>query len=255
MGSPRSTGFDRAALADGLPLFVPAIPFGFVVGVAVVESEMPALVGWSTSLTVFAGASQLATVTLAGVASTWAVVVAALVINSRHVMYSAALAPTLQQQPRWFRWSAPFLLVDHVFALAMLRTDRSPAAFRRYYLSLGLFIYVAWAAAVTFGMVVGPVVPASWRLDVAPAVMFTGLVVISLVRAPAVVAAVVAAAVGLAAAGLPDRLGIVVGAGAGIVAGGVAESMRAEPMRGDRVGEEPEPGDASGSITGPGGGG
>lgn len=220
---PRPHRIDRRALADGTPLFVPAIPFGFVVGVAIVESEMPSLVGWSTSLTIFAGASQLATVTLAGVASVWAVVLAALVINSRHVMYSAALAPVLGRQPRWFRWLAPFVLIDQVFALVATRTDRSPADFRRYYLSLGAFFYVSWLSAVSLGMALGPIIPGAWRLDVAPAVMFTGLVVVSLDRSPAVVAAVVAAAVGLAAAGLPDRLGIIVGAVAGVVAGGLAE--------------------------------
>lgn len=218
---------DRDAIAAGIPLFVPAMPFGFVVGVAVVESEMPLLAAWSTSLTIFAGASQLATVTLAGVASAWAVVVAALVINSRHVMYSAAMAPTFRHQPRWFRWLAPFVLIDQVFAVVTLHTDRAPASFRRYYMTLGGFFYLSWISVVTLGMAIGPVVPTSWRLDVAPAVMFTGLVVLALERSPAVVAAVVAALVGLAAAGLPDRLGIVVGASAGVAAGAVAEVVRA----------------------------
>lgn len=229
---------DREAVADGLPLFVPAIPFGFVVGVAIVESDMPLLAGWSTSLTIFAGASQLATVTLAGVASVWAVVVAALVINSRHVMYSAALAPTFRHQPRWFRWVAPFVLIDQLYALVALRVDHSPAAFRRYYLSLGAFFYLSWIVLVTIGMAVGPAVPSSWRLDLAPAIMFTGLVVVSIERAPAAVAAVVAAAVALVTAGLPDRLGIVVGAVAGVAAGAVAETRRAARLAGDDGGDD-----------------
>lgn len=238
---------DRSALADGIPLFVPVIPFGFVVGVAIVESAMPSAVGWSSSLTIFAGASQLATVTLAGVASVWAVVLAALVINSRHVMYSAALAPVFGGQPRWFRWLAPFVLIDQVFALVSGRVDRSPREFRRYYLSLGAFFYLSWLCAVSLGMLIGPIIPGSWRLDVAPAVMFTGLVVVSLDRSPAVVAAVVAAVVGLAAAGLPDRLGIIVGALAGVVAGGVAEVRRA---RRDGASPDPDTTVATGGVEG-----
>lgn len=231
-------GLDRAAIIDGIPLFVPAVPFGFVVGVAVVESEMPTVVGWSTSLTIFAGASQLATVTLAGVATVWAVVVAALVINSRHVMYSAALAPTFRHQPRWFRWTAPFFLIDQVFALVVQRTDQPPAVFRRYYLSLAVFFYLAWIAAVTLGLAVGPVVPSSWRLDVAPAIMFTGMVVLALDRMPTVVAASVAAGVGLGAATLPDRLGIIVGASAGVLAGAVAEERQVR--RAERGDDHPD---------------
>ena len=117
---------DRRAVADAIPLFLPALPFGFVLGLAVTEGAMPPAVGWATSLFVFAGAAQLAVVTLAGTATLWSVVLAGLVINTRHVMYSAALAPSFQPQPPWFRWLGPFLLIDQVFALAVV-ADRSIA--------------------------------------------------------------------------------------------------------------------------------
>jgi predicted branched-subunit amino acid permease len=165
----------------------------------------------------------------------WAVVVAGFVINTRHVMYSAALAPAFQRQPRWVRWAGSFLLIDQVFALSVLQSDRPPAEFRRYYLTVGLFFYVNWQWAVALGMVVGPVVPEHWRLGFAPAVMFLALVVIGIQKVPQGVAAAVGGAAGLVTAGLPDRLGILVGAVAGVAAGTVAE-YRAQPVdRADRV--------------------
>ncbi|MDJ0771783.1 MAG: AzlC family ABC transporter permease [Ilumatobacter sp.] len=218
-----SNDVDRRAVADAIPLFLPAIPFGFVLGLANTESAMPAFVAWLTSPLIFAGAAQLAVVTLAGTASIWAVIVAGLVINTRHVMYSAAMAPAFSDQPRWMRWFGSFLLIDQVFALAILQVDRPPAEFRRYYLAVGLFFFVNWQWATAVGMVVGPVVPESWRLDFAPAVMFLGLVLIGIQRLPQGVAALVGGLVGLAAAGLQDRLGILVGAVAGVVAGSIAE--------------------------------
>ena len=214
---------DRGAVVDCVPLFLPAIPFGFVLGLAITESAMPAAIGWSTSPLIFAGAAQLAVVTLAGTASVWAVIVAGLVINTRHVMYSAAMAPAFQRQPRWMRWLGPMFLIDQVFALAFLQVDRPPAEFRRYYLSAGLFFYLNWQWAVALGMVVGPVVPDSWRLEFAPAVMFLGLVLIGINRMPQAVAALVGGTVGLATAGLRDRLGILIGALAGVAAATVAE--------------------------------
>ncbi len=225
-----ATAVDRGALADAFTLFLPAIPFGFVLGLAITEGEMPVAIGWSTSVLIFAGAAQLAVVTLAGTASIWAVTVAGLVINTRHVMYSAAMAQPFQQQPRWMRWFGSYFLIDQVFALSALQTDRSPAEFRRYYLTAGFVFWVNWQWAVGLGMVVGPVVPESWRLDFAPAIMFVGLVVIGVSRLPAAVAAIVGAAVGLLTAGLQDRLGILVGAVAGVAAGTVAE-LRAERGR------------------------
>ena len=222
-GAGLATRIDRRGLADAIPLFVPAIPFGFVLGLAITESEMPVAIGWATSIFVFAGAAQLAVVTLAGTAGVWAVIVAGLVINTRHVMYSAALAPAFQKQPPWMRWLGPFMLIDQVFALALLQSDRSPEEFRRYYLTVGVFFFVNWQWATALGMVVGPIVPESWQLGFAPAVMFLGLVLIGINKVPQAVAAVVGGLVGLATAGLQDRLGILVGAIAGVVAGTYAE--------------------------------
>ena len=227
---------DRAAVLHCLPLFLPAIPFGFVLGLAITESGMPTVIGWSTAPLIFAGAAQLAVVTLAGTASVWAVVAAGLVINTRHVMYSAAMAPAFQRQPRWMRWLGPMFLIDQVFALAILQADRPPGEFRRYYLSAGLFFYLNWQWAVALGMVIGPIVPESWRLEFAPAVMFLGLVLIGIHRMPQAVAALVGGSVGLATAGLRDRLGILIGAVAGVAAATVAELY--EERRRERILEE-----------------
>jgi 4-azaleucine resistance transporter AzlC len=221
---------DRRALADAVPLFLPAVPFGFVIGLAITESEMPTFAAWLTAPLVFAGAAQLAVVTLAGTASIWAVVIAGLVINLRHLMYSAAMAPMFREQPRWMRWVGPLVLIDQVFALAVLRADRPAVEFRRYYLTAGIFFWANWQWATALGMVVGPVVPTSWRLDFAPPVMFVGLVLIGLQRRTQAVAAVAGGTVGLVSAGLPDRLGILVGAIAGVAAGSIAEARAETPV-------------------------
>lgn len=229
----RSTGdtslIDRRALGDAIPLFLPAIPFGFVLGLAITEGRMPQAIGWSSSILVFAGAAQLAVITLAGTATVWAVIVAGLVINTRHVMYSAALAPAFQRQPTWLRWFGPYLLIDQVFALAVLQIDRPPAEFRRYYLTVGLFFFLNWQWVTALGMIVGPIVPASWQLGFAPPIMFLGLVLIGMNRRPQAAAAIVGGLVALVTAGMPDRLGILVGAIAGVAAGALAESRTETP--------------------------
>jgi predicted branched-subunit amino acid permease len=229
----RATGrsmLDRQAVIDSIPLVVPALPFGFVVGLAMTESDMPLWAAWLTSPFVFAGAAQLAMVTIAGTASLWAVITAALVINSRHVMYSAALAPSFRRQPAWFRWLGPIVLIDQVFALTTVHAGREPEDFRRYYATTGLVFFSFWNVVVPVGMLVGPIVPESWRLDFAPAIMFAGLTLFAVNRIPAAYAAIVGGLVSLVAAGLRDRLGIVIGALAGVAAGAVAERRFAEPQ-------------------------
>ncbi len=214
---------DRAALSDAIPLVIPAIPFGFVLGLAITESDMPLWAAWLSSPLVFAGAAQLTMVTIAGTASLWAIISAVLVINSRHVMYSAALASPFRDQPRWLRWIAPFVLIDQVFALAVVRRADPPASFQRYFLTIGLVFFTVWNLAVPLGMVLGPIIPASWQLDFAPVVMFAGLTLFAIKRVPAGCAALVGGFVSLVGAGLSDRLGILVGAVAGVAAGALAD--------------------------------
>ena len=220
-----------AALRAAIPLFIPAIPFGLVLGVAITDSAMPTAVAWSTNLAVFAGAAQLATVSLAATATWLTLVATAAVINLRHVMYSAALSPRFNDQPRWFRWIGPFFLIDQLFALTSVRTEMPGPEWRRFYLSAGIFYFTSWTTVVTLGLVVGSSIPTEWRLDVAPAIMFAGLVVLGLTNRPGIVAAVVGAGVCLLALDVPNNGGILVGAVSGVIAGyvaDVAEARRSE---------------------------
>ena len=216
-------GITADALRAAAPLFIPAIPFGLVLGVAITDSAMPTAVAWSTNLTIFAGAAQLATVSLAATATWLTLVATAAVINLRHVMYSAALSPRFSDQPRWFRWVGPFFLIDQLFALASVRTTMPGPLWRRFYLSAGIFYFISWTTAVTLGLVVGSSIPTEWRLDVAPAIMFAGLVVLGLANRPGIVAAAVGATVCLLALDVPNNGGILVGAVSGVVAGYAAD--------------------------------
>ena len=207
-----------------LPLFVPVIPFALAFGIAVDVAGIAPLLGWSSTPLMFGGAAQITLLTLLGEgASMAAAVTAALIVGARHLLYSVTMAPYFRHQPQWFRWVGPFMLIDQVFALAMLRSDREPDSFRRYYVTTMLLFGTTWNVAVPLGMVVGPVIPEAWRLDFAPVIMFAGVALFAIKRVPAGIAALVGGFVSLLAAGLSDRLGILVGAICGVVAGAVAE--------------------------------
>lgn len=221
-----------SALRAAIPLFIPAIPFGLVLGVAIADSAMPTPVAWSTNVFIFAGAAQLATVSLAATATWLTLVATAAVINLRHVMYSAALSPRFNDQPRWFRWVGPFFLIDQLFALSSTRPSMPGPAWRRFYLSAGIFYFLSWTTAVTVGLVVGSSIPTEWRLGVAPAIMFAGLVALGLSNRPGIVAAVVGAGVCLLSLDAPNNGGILIGAVSGVTAGYLADV--AESRRSDR---------------------
>lgn len=224
----------RRGILDALPLVVPAIPFAFVVGVTILDAGVDPLTGWSSSFIVFAGAAQLTLLSLVGAGAVGAGILAAMVINLRHLLYSLALAPAFQQQPRWFRWVGSALLIDQMFVLGERRRHEPPERFRAYYLSAGVTFLVSWVAFVALGLVLGPAVPTSWGIAFAVPVMFTGMLVAGLVARsgdgrvghPKVIAAVVAGLVTVLAADLPNRSGLLVGALAGIAAGIAAARVR-----------------------------
>ncbi len=217
----------RQAVADALPLYVPAIPFALIIGLAVVDAGMNQFVGWSSAWLIFGGAAQLTVISLLGAGTAlFAAITAGLVVNARHIMYSAAVAPAFQEQPRWMQWLGPYVLIDQLFALATLRMEDDPKTFRTYYLAAGATFWTLWQASVAAGLFIGPVIPASWSLEFAVPILFIGLIVIGIDRFPKFVAALAGAGVTYLFAGLPNRAGLLVGAAVGVLAGTIAERYR-----------------------------
>lgn len=216
----------KQAILDSVPLFVPAVPFALIIGLAVGESGMNPLLGWSSAWIIFGGAAQLILIALLGSGTAVvAAVTAAIVVNARHLMYSAALAPEFQDQPRWFRWVGPYFLLDQLFALVMLRLDDDPRTWRTYYLAVGVFFWTAWQVTVGIGLFVGPVIPSDWNLAFAVPILFVGLVVMGIDKSPKLVAALAGAGFTFVFAGLPNRGGLLVGALLGVLAGTIVERV------------------------------
>lgn len=217
----------RRAFLDAIPLYIPGIPFALVIGLAVVDSGINPFIGWSSSWLIFGGAAQLTIISLLGTGTALvAAISAALVVNARHIMYSAALAPRFQNQPRWMQLVGPYLLIDQVFALASLRRADDPDTFRTYYLAVGVTFWFLWQVTTALGLLIGPIIPAEWNLPFAVPILFLGLVVMGIDKSPKLVAALVGAGVTFVFAGLPNRAGLLVGAVAGIAAGTITQRYR-----------------------------
>jgi len=210
----------REGVLDSLPIFVPAIPFALVFGVVVGESGIAPWLGWSSSPLIFGGAAQITLLSLLGEGSSVAAAVtAALIIGARHLLYSVTMAPRFRGQPRWFRWLGPYVLIDQVFALSMLRRHGTPADFRAYFLAAGFTFWFLWMLCTALGLFVGPLVPDSWNLVFAAPVLFVSLLVLAIDRWEKVLVALVAAATAVVFAGLPNRFGLLIGALGGIALG------------------------------------
>ena len=197
---------------------MPGIPFGFILGVAVVDAPIDNLIGWMGSWIILGGAAQLTmTSLLTDGASAIAAVAAALFVNARHVMYSIAMATPFRGQPRWFRLLGPYLLLDQVFAASDLQRDRRPDEFRQYYLGAGVTMIGPWVIWVALGVVVGAQVPPEWNLGFAVPVLFAGLMILGVRNVAGATAAVIGFTLTVALSSLPNRSGMLIGAAVAVI--------------------------------------
>lgn len=226
--TPARTGFANG-LAAIAPLLLGVVPFALVVGVAAANSAIGVWPAWATGFIIFAGAAQLVTIDLFDSGAAAAVIVAtALVINLRHMMYSAALASSFRAFPAPWRFGLPYLMTDQAFALSITHYDDHPdPVYRRwYFFGAGIGLWAPWQAGMTVGVIVGAQVPASWSLDFAVPLVFVVLVILAVRNIPTLVAAVVGGVAAVVGMDISYNLGLILAALLGVSAGVAAERMR-----------------------------
>lgn len=183
------------------------------------------------SCIVFAGSAQFVIAQLAaGGAPALVIVVTTFVVNLRHVLYSASVAPYVQAlAPRWKRLLA-YLLTDEAYAvvIAEFRQEPEGAGKRWFFLGAGLALWATWQGSMAAGIILGASIPSSWSLDFALPLTFIALVVPAIRGRASVAAAVTAGVVVVLAEGLPHRLDLLVAAAVGALAGLAAEGAGAE---------------------------
>lgn len=221
--SSRRVEFAAGAAAVA-PMLAVVVPFGMIAGLAATKADLSALQAMVFSATVFAGTSQIATVQLIGDGAAPAVILlTALTINLRMMMYSASLAPHFQHLGTHTRLGLSYLLVDQNYALSIDRYSRPGSGIGTfghwYYVGGGTALWLTWQAANVAGIFLGAGIPPEWSLDFAVPLVFIVLLVPLLRNRAHIVAAAVGGTVATVGHGLPLHLGIVIGAFGGILAG------------------------------------
>lgn len=197
------------------------LPFGLIYGVLAVRAGLSPAAAIATSSVIFAGSAQFAAAQLIGAGAPGAIIIASgIVINLRHLLYSASLLPYLRHLSPLWKWTLAYLLTDEAYVVAITRYRRAnPSAapgssMHWYFLGAGLALWATWQATTLAGVLFGARVPERWRLDFALPLTFIALLV-SAIRVIATLAA-----------GAPFKLGLVVGAVGGMAAGLAVLSFR-----------------------------
>lgn len=220
-----------SGIRDTLPLAVSVVPFSAILAATAVGVGFSPLQTVLMGAFVFAGAAQAAVVELVGRnAPAGVVVLAGLVVNLRYVMYSGSLAPHLERLSIPRRAGLSTLLIDQVYALTITRFEADPGTDEwRYFLSVGVTMWVAWMASHAVGAVLGARIPGSLQLEFVLPLVFVTLLFSAVEDRATKAAAAASAIVATLGAGLPFNTGLIVGVVFGIAAGLAIE--RGSPWR------------------------
>ena len=147
-----------AGVKDTFPLVLGAMPFGIIFGALALNAGLTAGAALGMSLFVFAGSAQFLGAGLVGQgAALGLIVLTTFVVNLRHALYSASLAPYMKRLPQLWLLPLGFWLTDETYAVVIRRYQRDDESPYKHWYFLGseVFMYLNWNLCTVIGIVAG----------------------------------------------------------------------------------------------------
>lgn len=146
-------------LRASLPVMLGFVPFALVLGAQASQKglsvlEVPLMTGLN-----FGGGSEFAAISLwTSPPDILLIVAMSVLVNSRHLLMGAALAPYLLHLPRRRALPALFFMCDESWAMSLADARHQGAACVsvRYYLGVSAGLYLIWVAFTALGAALGP---------------------------------------------------------------------------------------------------
>lgn len=217
----------RRGVLDTLPVLLGVVPFGVTFGIVGLTVGLTPFETVFMSLAVFAGAAQFISVTMIGmgVVDFTLIVFTTLLINLRHLLMGASLAPYLAGLSLPRQAVLAFGMVDETYAITIDRIARLGYS-DSYQLGANAAAYLAWFLATVAGVLAGEYIPdpLAWGLDFAMPATFLAMLVPRLTTRTSLAVCLAAAAVAVGAAlSLPGKWYIILAGLAATLVGGLLE--------------------------------
>jgi 4-azaleucine resistance transporter AzlC len=200
-----------------------------IYGVLALDAGLSPAAAQSMSWIVFAGSSQFIAAQLIHEAVPALVILLTIaVVNLRHMLYSASMAPFVKHLPLHWKTLLSYLLTDEAYAIAVIHYEEEgirPSS-HWFLFGAGIALWATWQVSTAVGIFLGATLPSNWPLDFALPLTFIALVIPALKNRPAIAAALSAGLVALLAHNLPFKLGLIVAAFTGIAVGTFLEGRK-----------------------------
>lgn len=219
--NPETKSFLAGIRAEA-PLLLGVFPFGLIYGALAHNAGIAPAASQMMSSIVFAGSSQLIAAQLVQQSAPGLIIVLTIgIVNLRHLLYSASIAPYIEHLPMRWKTLLAYLLTDEAYAATITHYElegRTPTS-HWFFLGAGLALWTTWQVSSALGIYLGASIPSSWPLGFALLVTFIGMVMPVLKDKPLVGSALAAGVVALLANSLPFKLGLILAAFVGLFVG------------------------------------
>jgi 4-azaleucine resistance transporter AzlC len=211
------------------PLLIGVFPFGLIYGALALGAGLSPAAAQMMSSIVFAGSSQFIAAQLIHDSAPGIVIILTIaIVNLRHMLYSASIAPYIDHLPTRWKTLLAYLLTDEAYAATITHYEEdgiTPTS-HWFFLGAGLALWTTWQVSSAMGIFIGAALPSSWPLDFAVPITFIAMVMPVLKDKPIVAAALSAGTVALLAYSLPFKLGLILAALVGIFTGTYLENRK-----------------------------
>ncbi len=190
-----TTGSWWYGVRQALPIVLGYIPVGFAYGVLAQKSGLGMFNGVAMSVIVFAGSAQLIGAGLFGAAaSPFTLIFTTFVVNLRHLLMSAALAPKLKGWNKWQISLFGYELTDETFALHSMRMAQMPPPKIETF-AINITAQLSWIFGSLIGFIAGEQISdvRPVGLDFALPAMFIALLVPQVMKPVYLMMAILAA--------------------------------------------------------------
>ena len=205
-----------------LPILLGVAPFGMIYGVLAASAGLAVWDAQAMSSVVFAGSSQFMLVQLVNLGTPAVMmIITGFVINIRHALYSASIAPYVRHLSPLWKFILSYLLTDEAYAVAIIHyQDKSRSKNKHWFLlGAGLALWSCWQLSTAAGIFLGAQVPPSWGLDFTIALIFIALAIPAINDKASFLSSFSAGLTALLTRGLPYKLNLIAAALVGITVG------------------------------------
>jgi len=219
---------------DTIPLGIGALIYGIVYGVMACKAGLSIFETIAMSAFVFAGASQMTAIQMIAIgSSSVSIIITVLIVNLRHFLLAASIAPYLKHESNKMKMVNSFFMTDESYAVTYSHFQgNKPSSI--YFLGSGLSIYVLWVSASITGYFFGNIISSelSYIFDFAFVAAFIGMIVPMVKNFPTVVTVITSGVISIIGSQIiPGKWYIIIAGILASLAGYVASRLATKDVK------------------------